>query len=92
MFFSLLFFQPFCFQRDQDGNALTLLFCVTPAIALYFEYIKIRVENFDLIMESSVSQIFGLIFATVIDNCLPTYLGNNINAILKSPSNLFMGS
>ena len=30
-------------------------------------------------------------FAIVKDNCLPSYLENNINAILKSPSNLFMG-
>ena len=42
-------------------------------------------------MESNVAQIFELTFAIVKDNCLPTYLENNINAILKSHSNLYMG-
>ena len=36
-------------------------------------------------------QIFELNFAIMKYNCLPTYLENKINAILKSPSNLFMG-
>ena len=35
--------------------------------------------------------MFELIFVIVKDNCLPTYFENNIHAILKSSSNLFMG-
>ena len=37
------------FLRDHNGDAATLLFCVTPAIVPYYiEYIKIRVEKFYL--------------------------------------------
>ena len=71
-----------------------MLFCVIPPITLYTEYIKIRVENFDSIMRiywKAMLQIFELNFAIMKYNCLPTYLENKINAILKSPSNLFMG-
>ena len=71
-----------------------MLFCVIPAIALYTKYIKIRVENLDFIMQiywKAILQVFELNFAIVKYNCLPTCLENNINAILKSPSNLFMG-
>ena len=50
MLFSLLFTQLFCFWRDHNGNEGTLLFCVIPAIAPYIEYIKIRVENFHLLI------------------------------------------
>ena len=71
-----------------------MLFCVIPPIALYTEYIKIGVENFDLIMQISrkaMLETFALNFAIVKYNFFPTHSENNNNAILKSPSNLFMG-
>ena len=71
-----------------------MLFCVIPPIAFYTEYIKIRVGSFDLIMQlywKAILQIFELNFEIVKYNCLPTCLENNINVILKSRSNLFMG-
>ena len=52
MLFPLLFTQPFCFWKDHSRNAATLLFFVIPAIAPYIEYIKLRVENFHLIIQN----------------------------------------
>ena len=43
-------FLPFCFWRDDNGNAATLLFCVIPANAPYIKYINIRVKHFYLIV------------------------------------------
>ena len=51
MLFSLTFTQPFCFYKDRNGNAATLLFCVIPAITPYIEFIKIRGESFHLTMQ-----------------------------------------
>ena len=73
------------FLKGSRWKYLTLIFCVIPAVALYSKYIKV------IILESNVAQIFELILAIVKENYLPTYLENNINAILKSHSNLFMG-
>ena len=50
MLFSLLNNQPFCFWRNRNGNAAALFFCVIPAIAPNIEYIKIRLEKFNLMM------------------------------------------
>ena len=50
MLFSHFFTRLFCSWRNHNGNEATLLFCVIPAIAPYIEYIKIRVENFHLLI------------------------------------------
>ena len=73
-----------------------LLFCVFPAIVPYIEYIKIRVENFHLIIyanyktyaKAMLCKFLSKYFAIVKDNCLPNYLESNINSILKSPNKL----
>ena len=82
MLFSLLFGQLFCFWRDYHGNAAKLVFCVILAIVLYIEYIKIRVQNFHLIIyanyktyaKARLCKFLSQLFATVKDNYLPNYL------------------
>ena len=83
MLFSLLFTQLFCIWRVHNGNEATLLFCVIHAIAPYIEYVKIRVENFHLLIyvdyktyaKAMLCKFLSyFFFAIVKDNCLPTYL------------------
>ena len=47
----VFFYQTIMFRKDGSGNTANLLFCVTSASTPYFNYIKIRVENFPLGME-----------------------------------------
>ena len=71
------------------------LLCYTCHYTLYRIYLDSSREFWFInvnLLESNVVQILilkELIFAIVKDNRLPTYLENNINAILKSPNNLF---
>ena len=71
------------------------LLCYTCDHTLYRMYLDSSREYWFInvnLLESNVVQILilkELIFAIVKDNRLPTYLENNINAILKSPNNLF---
>ena len=48
--FLLSFTQLFYFWRDYNGNKAALLFHVIPVTAPYVKYIKIRVENFHLLI------------------------------------------
>ena len=55
-----------------------LLFCGVSVIALYIEYIKIRVENLHSIINTNYktyAKFWSYFLAIVKDTCLPNYLG-----------------